>query len=887
MPNIDLEGRKMNSSKKRANSEGKSERVEKANNLANIDNNLDYEFQEIDILKLKQKKKNRNIVISVILLSLILFALLIIPKFNDKNSKRKNKQAKLLQENINKDMSAESSDSFRELRIKDELFVEVNTLELDVSEFFDEDIADEEMYFVGDLSIINLSKIGRYPIKIQHGDKIYKSVLVVEDSTIPVVEFKNLNVAKGVELRAEDFILKAQDNSKLKYEIIGDIDYDSLDQQKIKIKVSDEGGNAVVSEVSLQFVILKANLVVEAGTRKVLKKADFFENEQDFEEYELLTDLSTLRFNHVARLPVRFRHTDKEVLTYVQVVDTIAPTAQAKKLETYIGIEPNISDFLSGVNDATDLDLSYIDQVDVSNVGIFKIRIKITDEGGNSKVLSSTLTVRKDDIPPVIHGAVDFSYYPGERSLSSGVHVTDNLDPHPSLEIDKSKLNEKESGTYPLTYIAKDAAGNESRKTVNVTVRLRIPYMPGGSTGSVELNALTDSILEELINGDMNQYQQAYNIFIWTKNHITYRSQSNRTNMIQGALTGIMQRRGDAYIYRFTNQALLTRAGISNYGMISDSASHSWAMAKIAGRDIVIDSLWGYFDTPLSVIWDRLDDGQSGYFEDREKDIKEIYPNEELELDFDTVERENPDMYEGQRRTVQEGITGKKIVSYYVRIENGEEVSRRILSERIIVEPQNEIVEIGSKKNLPPEITWTGEDVITIEKGKIIDLLAGVSAFDTDESTAVEVILDDSNLDINTVGTYTIIYSAKDAQGHVAQRTREVIVVEVESSDNSNTSSSTQSDKETTNPSESSSKAETELTTPNETSETSTNPSETKSSSEAINSSITPTKVGEHTNESSSTKNKSNSYITTSLASAPASFKSITKSTKLIRGVEE
>jgi hypothetical protein len=75
---------------------------------------------------------------------------------------------------------------------------------------------------------------------------------------------------------------------------------------------------------------------------------------------------------------------------------------------------------------------------------------------------------------------------------------------------------------------------------------------------------------------------------------------------------------------------------------------------------------------------------------------------------------------------------------------------------------------------LPPVITLNGEAAVTIEVG-LPYTDAGASAIDAlDGDVNVSV---QSNVEINTVGSYTVTYSASDAAGHSAEVARTVNVI--------------------------------------------------------------------------------------------------------------
>ena len=63
---------------------------------------------------------------------------------------------------------------------------------------------------------------------------------------------------------------------------------------------------------------------------------------------------------------------------------------------------------------------------------------------------------------------------------------------------------------------------------------------------------------------------------------------------------------------------------------------------------------------------------------------------------FPTTYINNGEMYKGESRVVTDGVEGLKEVTYRVTRENGEEIDREKLSERIIEEPVARVVERGT-----------------------------------------------------------------------------------------------------------------------------------------------------------------------------------------------
>ena len=120
----------------------------------------------------------------------------------------------------------------------------------------------------------------------------------------------------------------------------------------------------------------------------------------------------------------------------------------------------------------------------------------------------------------------------------------------------------------------------------------------------VELPALTydglaekvEAVLSDLITDDMTQLEQAKAVYDYTRSHISYTGDSDKSDWEQGAYVGLTARRGDCFTYYAAARAMLTYLGIPNIkvervGGISD---HYWLLVDCGDG-------WYHFDsTPRS-----------------------------------------------------------------------------------------------------------------------------------------------------------------------------------------------------------------------------------------------------------------------------------------------
>lgn len=92
--------------------------------------------------------------------------------------------------------------------------------------------------------------------------------------------------------------------------------------------------------------------------------------------------------------------------------------------------------------------------------------------------------------------------------------------------------------------------------------------------------------------------------------------------------------------------------------------------------------------------------------EDMEISITKVKKEEEKEeesIPFETEEEEDGSLEKGKTETKQEGKEGTVVKTYEVTYENGKEVKRKEIDEKVVEEEQNEIIAVGTKEEPKPE----------------------------------------------------------------------------------------------------------------------------------------------------------------------------------------
>jgi uncharacterized protein YabE (DUF348 family) len=91
----------------------------------------------------------------------------------------------------------------------------------------------------------------------------------------------------------------------------------------------------------------------------------------------------------------------------------------------------------------------------------------------------------------------------------------------------------------------------------------------------------------------------------------------------------------------------------------------------------------------------QLDDGDKVVFTDIRIVTKRV-KNEAI--DFSTIERADDSMLEGETSVVRAGDEGARNVTYRITYRNGELVARKVLKAKVLDEPRDAIVKVGTKE---------------------------------------------------------------------------------------------------------------------------------------------------------------------------------------------
>ena len=227
---------------------------------------------------------------------------------------------------------------------------------------------------------------------------------------------------------------------------------------------------------SPNFELSKNEVTIEAGEEfEPLEYVSFVKNAELY-DIEVNNPVMT---GILGTYEVKYKLGSRNETLLVTVEDTTAPELNLAKWDLcfYTDEEVNLALLTESVKDATDVTLNLdTDGQEISVAGDYTIKVVASDAGGNETVkLARIHTKNRDTTPPEILDVKDLVITQGDAlDLISGITVTDDLDPEPSIEIEPGDFDKDTPGEYVITYVAKDRTGNEATATRNVTVNPKI-----------------------------------------------------------------------------------------------------------------------------------------------------------------------------------------------------------------------------------------------------------------------------------------------------------------------------------------------------------------------------------------------------------------------------
>ena len=343
--------------------------------------------------------------------------------------------------------------------IAEELIVEAGTERIAANDFRREDRG-ADASFVSDLTAVDLSKPGLYPVKVQYRHKTYDCTVRVQDTTPPQGKIQEVSVYSDQTVEPGDFVTDIVDVTDVTVSWKAEPDLSLDGQQQVTIVLTDAAGNSAEYQAFLT----------------------------------VLTDSAAPQISGVG------------------------------EIFTYLGTEPDYLAGVSAVDELDGEVEVTVDAgaVDLTAVGTYEITYTAADSKGNTAAITGSVTVTDDSTAPVIRGIRDITVYLGSTvSYRSGVLATDDQDEAPKLEIDSSRVNLSAVGTYTVTYTARDKTGNVATQEITVAVVEKPESFVEEEVIFAKADELLEKIIKEGMT-DREKVRAIYNHLRWSYGYTSH-----------------------------------------------------------------------------------------------------------------------------------------------------------------------------------------------------------------------------------------------------------------------------------------------------------------------------------------------------------------------------
>ena len=309
--------------------------------------------------------------------------------------------------------------------------------------------------------------------------------------------------------------------------------------------------------------------------------SDFLEEDSSLARLE--TDLGTIDTQRPGVYPVEIGWGPFTKTATLAVRDTVAPTGEARNIDGKTGEIRTAEDFIVWSEDVTEVTPHFVATPDFEKEGTREVELFLEDEGGNRTYLSAEMTLYDPDIRPKLCGLEDKTIYTGESvAYRPGVTVEDVMDPDVQFTIDNSRVNLDQPGDYTVIYTATDRYG----RTGSDTIQVHVVEPPENYADMLQVEALADQVLSELLYDGMTDIEKAFAIYVWVRKNVPWNGARTVRDEVEEALEGLQGHSGDCYTHMVTCKKLLDKAGIENIQIERwpGPGKHYWLMVKIDGE---------------------------------------------------------------------------------------------------------------------------------------------------------------------------------------------------------------------------------------------------------------------------------------------------------------
>lgn len=212
---------------------------------------------------------------------------------------------------------------------------------------------------------------------------------------------------------------------------------------------------------------------------------DFIKLVRGYDEEEVVIDTTQVNVEKLGKYTITYQIDNKTYKLDIDVVDSVAPIYDTQNVEVGLGQNIDAQSCVKNIRDETQTKVYFKEEYDFTKEGQQDVIVVVEDEGGNKTEKSVQIKIIKDTEKPTLTGLHDITTTKNKKvNYMSGIKAKDNQAPNPKIEVDSSKVDLSNLGTYDIQYTVTDQSGNQNIYTQKVTVINNQSVTTKGQTGN-------------------------------------------------------------------------------------------------------------------------------------------------------------------------------------------------------------------------------------------------------------------------------------------------------------------------------------------------------------------------------------------------------------------
>lgn len=439
-----------------------------------------------------------------------------------------------------------------------------------------------------DTESIDLGRTGQHVLTFRHGLQREQVLLIVQDTTAPVVTFRDVSATIDTLLKPEDFVESASDLAPLSYSFAQELALpENYGNASIEVIVVDASGNMTSHVCRIRYAWMHEAVAIEYGT--LLEKSHLLLDPEKDADLVDQAAIDAINAAGVGSYTITSSEGDLSYECAVTIQDTTGPELVLQDVSIYTGGKVSMDSFVVSCSDLSgDVTVKLLTELDNQTVGEQTVTVEATDIYGNVTTVQAVLKVIKDTAGPTFTGITNLTVDKNATiDYKKGVAAYDTQDGYLSFTVDTSKVDLSKAGTYYATYSATDSNGNKATSRRKITVNY----------DASDRDQLVKDIAASIANDPISVRNYLannikYSSNVWAKEDPVWQGLKNRT--------------GNCYVQAYCLQALLQAKGYEAQIIWTTCQTHYWVLVKYNGVWRHLDSTPGSSHNSVKLVTDAV-----------------------------------------------------------------------------------------------------------------------------------------------------------------------------------------------------------------------------------------------------------------------------------------